>query len=102
LRLQASLAIGGNNRVVVTGQYFNTWGTPDPTLFAGLASGFSPDSNGFIVELAYIPFGVTAAPGWPWFNARVGLQYIWYDKFDGTSVGASNNNTLFLYAWIAM
>jgi hypothetical protein len=102
LRLQASLAIGGNNRVVVTGQYFNTWGTPDPTLYAGLASGFSPDSNGFIAEIAYIPFGVTAAPGWPWFNARVGLQYTWYEKFDGTSVGASNNNTLFLYAWIAM
>ncbi|HLN08896.1 MAG TPA: cytochrome C [Xanthobacteraceae bacterium] len=102
LRLQASLAYGGDNRVVLTGQYFNTWGTSDVALYANLASGMSPDSDGFIAEIAYIPFGLSAAPGWPWFNARVGLQYTWYNKFDGTTVGASANNTLFLHAWIAM
>ena len=42
------------------------------------------------------------APGWPWFNARVGVQYTWYNKFDGTIVGASANNTLFVYLWLAM
>ena len=42
------------------------------------------------------------APGWPWFNMRLGLQYTWYTEFSGTSVGASANNTLFLYAWFAM
>jgi hypothetical protein len=42
------------------------------------------------------------APGWPWFNARIGLDYIAYTKFDGTSVGASSNNTLFLSFWMAM
>jgi len=41
------------------------------------------------------------APGWPWANMRLGLQYIAYNKFDGTTVGASNNNTLFAYAWFA-
>lgn len=98
----ASLAYGNSNRVVLTGQYFNTWGSPDPILYAGLASGFSPNSNGWIGEIAYIPFVKNFSPGWPWFNARIGLQYIWYDKFDGTTVGAKNNNTLFLYAWVAM
>jgi hypothetical protein len=87
---------------VFTGQYFNTWGTPDPILYAALASGLSPDSSGWIAEIAYIPYGVSKAPGWPWANARIGLQYTWYDKFDGTSNGAHNNNTLFLYAWFAM
>jgi hypothetical protein len=102
LRLQASLAYGGDNRVVLTAQYFNTWGTPDPTLYADLASTVSPNSNGWSAEIAYIPFGLSHSPGWPWANARIGLQYTWYEKFDGTTVGARNNNTLFLHAWFAM
>src|SRR5580704_14831018 len=101
LRLLASFAYGNDNRIVLTGQYFDTWGTSDPLLYAGLASGFSPDSNGWIAEIAYIPFSMSKAPGWPWANARVGLQYIAYNKFDGTTVGASSNNTVFLYAWFA-
>ena len=91
----ASLAYGNDNRVVLTGQYFDTWGSPDTALYGGLASGFSPNSNGWIAEIAYIPFISSTAPGWPWFNARIGLEYTWYNEFDGTSVGASSNNTLF-------
>jgi hypothetical protein len=102
LRLQASLALGGDNKFVLTGQYFDIEGTPDPILYGGLASGNSPNSNGWIAELAYIPFGVSPAPGWPWFNARIALDYIVYHKFDGTTVGASGNNTLFLSLWLAM
>jgi hypothetical protein len=102
LRLQASLALGGDNRVVLTGQYFDIEGTPDPILYGGLASGFSPNSNGWMAELAYIPFGANPAPGWPWFNARIALDYIVYEKFDGTKLGASGNNTLFLSFWLAM
>jgi len=102
LKLLASLAYGNDNRVVLTGQYFNKWGTSDPTLYGGLASGFSPNSSGFIAEIAYIPFINSEAPVWPWANARVGLQYTYYNKFDGTVVNAHNNNTVFLHAWIAM
>jgi hypothetical protein len=101
LRLLASFAYGNDNRIVFTGQYFDVWGTSDPLLYAGLASGLSPDSNGWIAEIAYIPFSMSKAPGWPWGNARIGVQYIAYNKFDGTTVGASNNNTLFVYAWFA-
>jgi hypothetical protein len=97
----ASLAYGNDNRVVLTGQYFSSWGNPDALLYAGNAS-FSPDTNGWIAELAYIPFISSPSPGWPWLNARVGLQYTWYEKFAGTTVGASSNNTLFLYLWLAM
>jgi hypothetical protein len=116
LRITGSLAYGGDNRIVLTGQYFNTWGTSDNLLFAGLAgcpvpatsttgAGVGPcvpDSDGFIAEIAYIPFGLSASPGWPWFNARIGLQYTAYHKFDGTTAGASANNTLFLHLWFAM
>ena len=100
-RAYASLAYGNNNRVVLTGQYFSSWGTPDALLFSGNAN-FSPNTNGWIAEIAYIPFISNFAPGWPWFNMRLGLQYTWYTEFNGTSVGASANNTLFLYAWFAM
>jgi hypothetical protein len=102
LHLLSSFAYGGDNRVVFTAQYFNTWGTSDITLYSGLASGSSPNSSGWIAEIAYIPFGISQAPGWPWLNARIGLDYIAYTKFDGTSVGASSNNTLFLSLWLAM
>jgi len=98
----ASLAYGSNNRVVLTGQYFNTWGTPDPLLYGSLASAFSPNGSGWIAEIAYIPFISSTAPGWPWLNMRIGLQHTWYQRFDGTSVGAANNNTTFLYLWLAM
>jgi len=97
----ASLAYGNDNRVVLTGQYFNNWGSADATLYSGNTN-FSPNTNGWIAEIAYIPFISSHAPGWPWFNARIGLQYTWYDEFNGTNVGASANNTLFLYAWMAM
>jgi hypothetical protein len=108
LHLQASFAWGADNRFVLTGQYFSVTGSSDSILYSGLASGqisnptFSPNSNGFIGELAYIPFGASQAPGWPWMNARIGLQYTYYNKFDGTTVGARDNNTLFLHAWFAM
>jgi hypothetical protein len=102
LRLTGSFAYGGDNRIVLTGQYFNVWGTPDATVYANYASGLSPNSSGWMAEIAYIPFGTGKAPGWPWFNARLALQYIYYNKFDGTTVGAHDNNTLFLHAWFAM
>jgi len=98
----ASLAYGNDNRVVLTGQYFNTWGTSDPTFYSGLVSGFSPNSDGYIAELAFIPFISSNAPIWPWANVRIGLQYTYYNKFDGDTVNAHDNNTLFLYAWFAM
>jgi hypothetical protein len=100
-RAYASLAYGNDNRIVLTGQYFNTWGTSDPVLYSSNVN-FSPNTHGWIAEIAYIPFISSRAPGWPWFNARIGLQYTWYNEFNGTTVGASANNTLFAYLWLAM
>ena len=105
LHLQASFAYGADNRVVFTGQYFNQWGTADAGLYGtdpatGLA--MTPNTNGWTAEIAYIPFGASKMVGWPWFNARIGLQYTYYNKLNGTTVGASANNTLFLHAWFAM
>jgi hypothetical protein len=102
-KLQVSLALGSDNRLVLTGQYFSVWGSPDAFLYSA-GNGFAnnvPNSNGFMTEIAYIPYGASKSPGWPWFNARIGLQYIYYNKFNGTNVAAQDNNTLFLHAWVA-
>jgi hypothetical protein len=104
LRLTGEVTFGGDNRFALAGQYFRVWGTPDSGLYS-VGNGFannSPDSDGWLVELDYIPFGLSKAPGWPWFNTKVGLQYIHYNKFNGTTLGAQDNNTLFLHAWFAM
>jgi hypothetical protein len=99
----ASLAYGNDNRIVLTGQYFNTTGSSDPTVYsANPGCGCSPDSNGYIFEIDYIPFISSQAPGWPWANVRVGLQYTYYNKFDGDTVFAHDNNTLFGFIWFAM
>ncbi len=107
-RLQASLAYGNDNRIVLTGQYFNTWGSSDSALYNGLLScqggntACSPNSDGWIAEIAYIPYSMSRSPLWPWFNMRLGLQYTDYHRFDGDTANASANNTLFAYAWFAM
>jgi hypothetical protein len=106
-RAYASLAYGNNNRVVLTGQYFTTWGSPNIIAAAvpGVAPGVGADTKGWIAEIAYIPFISSFSPGWPWFNARIGLQYTWYQQFGGTTcpcAAASENNTLFAYIWLAM
>ncbi len=106
-RAQTELALGGSvNKFILTGGYFNTWGSSDTILYGGNST-FSPNSDGWMAEIAYMPFGKTNAPAlWPWFNAKIGLQYIWYNKFNGASTNfdgmgtnARDNNTLYAYFW---
>jgi hypothetical protein len=104
LRLLASFAYCNDNRIVFTGQYFDVWGTSDPLLYTNALdpNANTPNSNGWTAEIAYIPYGVSKSMGWPWFNARFALQYTYYNKLNGTTIGARDNNTLFLHAWFAM
>jgi hypothetical protein len=81
-------------------------GTADQALY-GTPTG-SPNSGGWITELAYLPFMHGGPSFWPWLNFRIGLQYMRWGKFDGstsnidgTGRSASANNTLFLYVWTA-
>lgn len=105
-RTQASLSYGTDGKVILTGGYFNTWGSSDSILYGGNRT-FSPNSDGFVGEIAYQFFGKNNAPKlWPWFNSRVGLQYIAYNKFngastnfDGNGTNARDNNTLLIYLW---
>lgn len=45
---------------------------------------------------------VTLQADWlPWLNTKFSLQYVAYNKFDGTSTNASDNNTLYLNILLA-
>jgi hypothetical protein len=83
--------------------YFQTSGSSDTTLFApaeltGSRTG-SPNTSGIVGELDFNA----------WQNTRFGLQYVAYGKFNGAGNNydvaggrrAGDNNTLYLYTWIA-
>ncbi len=96
----------------VTLGYFQTTGRTDTGLYqpapiSGSASG-SPNSRGFITELAVVPFGKVTSLLYPWLNVRLSLQYVAYLKFNGAHTNydgfgrdASANNTLYLLSWFA-
>jgi hypothetical protein len=107
-RANAALTYGTDGKIILTGGYFNTWGSSDTLLYACNRT-FSPNSDGFIAEVAYQFFGKNNAPKiWPWFNARLGVQYIAYNKFNGAKynfdnmgTNARDNNTVLVYLWTA-
>lgn len=68
----------------------------DSGYYNGLAN-----SEYYITEVDYVPFGKSDSLYQPWMNLRFGLQYIAYSKFNGTAYNAQNNNTLFLSGWLA-
>jgi hypothetical protein len=96
----------------VGGGFFDTTGSTDATLYSpgdvsGSANG-SPDSRGYTVQLEYVPFGKMTSWGRPWVNLRVGVQYTGYLKFnggtanyDGSGRSAHQNNSLFVFYWLA-
>jgi hypothetical protein len=94
--------------VSATVQYFVIDGTADPILYSASASG-SPLSDGWIVEVSYLPFNKHGGPAfWPRSNVKISLQYVVYNRFDGASSNfdgagsnARDNNTLYAETWIA-
>ena len=94
----SSFRIDGNlylkNGIGATIGYFNSSGSQDEAIGSFTNK---PNSNGIIFELEYLP----------WYNTKFSLQYVSYNTFDGSkrnydSFGrnASNNNTLYLLAWL--
>jgi len=92
----------------LTAAYFSVYGSADAGLFGATSLANSPDGKGLIFDAAYLPFSKDGPSVWPWANARIGVSYTHYLKlfggvnnFDGASHNASQNNTVFLYTWIA-
>ena len=100
---RANVSLVPNLRFAATLGYFQTSGTSDATLYApneftGSRTG-SPNTSGFVAELQHNP----------WQNTRFGLQYVFFSKFNGAGSAydvaggrsASDNNTLYVYTWLA-
>ena len=88
--------------------WFRIHGSSDPGLYGGDSANNSPNSAGFTGELDYMPFSYGGPSFWPWANMKLGLQYVYYTKFnggttnfDGAGTNAHDNNTLYLFAWMA-
>jgi hypothetical protein len=100
---RASVAYLPSFRYSFTLGYSQTTGTTDATLYApGVVTGSrtgSPTTGSAIGEINYNA----------WQNARVGLQYVAYNRFNGSMAAydvtggrrGSDNNTLYAYMWLA-
>ena len=67
-----------------------------------------PNSNAFILEADWVPFGKQDSWAAPFANLKLGLQYTIYTQFNGGSTNydgygrnASGNNTLYAFACLA-
>ena len=100
------------------GGYFNVSGTKDCLVYGGsscatpgVSATSSPNGDGLIGDVAWLPFSHGSPGLYSSYNARLGVQYTHYlhlyggtDNFDGSGLGAmhnaSGNDTLLLYAWL--
>jgi hypothetical protein len=84
---------------------FSITGTRSANVFEGDGS---PDSNGLMGQIDHTFWPDGKSPLGPLFNARVGVQYTAYGKFngrrhnfDGAGANASDNDVLRVFTWIA-
>ncbi len=90
------------NQLKVSGSYYfdKTYGG---TLGYFNVSGDSDlATNGMVLQADYTPFGKEDSYGAPWANVRVGLQYTMFNKLEGDSSGASDNNSLMAFVWASL
>ncbi len=112
-QIRVNVSYWYQNTYGVTLGWQNTWGPSNPVLYTtGTAVSNSangkPNSNAFIIEADWVPFGKQDSWLSPWANLKLGVQYTAYTQFnggnknyDGFGRNAGDNNTLFLFAWMA-
>ena len=88
--------------------WFSRSGTHDDLWYPDSATG-SPGASGEVLQADWTPWGKATSWKQPWANLRLGVQYTHYDRFngagsnyDGEGRNASDNDTLFLFAWFAL
>jgi hypothetical protein len=94
-----------HDRIGLTLSTFSISGSRNIRVFDG--NGL-PDSNGVMGQLDYTLWPTGNSPLGPRANARVGLQYTLYGKFngarhnfDGSGSNAADNNVLRAFTWVA-
>jgi hypothetical protein len=109
-QIRANVSYWYKNTYGATLGWQKTWGPANPVLFAvsgGGSANNKPDSNAFIIEADWVPFGKDDSLWAPFVNLKLGVQYTLYTQFngggsnyDGAGAKASDNNTLLLFAWL--
>jgi hypothetical protein len=96
-----------DNTYSFTASYFDVSGSADANLYGANSIADSPNGNGFLFDVAYLPFSHGMPGPFPWANARIGISYTKYltlyggtANFDGVGHNASDNNTFLAYSWL--
>ena len=111
-QFRLNLAYWYKNTYGFNAAWQNTWGKANAVLYGSAPTSGSkngkPNSNSFTLEADWVPFGKENSPFSPLANLKLGAQYTIYTRFnggnhdyDGFGRNASDNNTLFLFAWLA-
>lgn len=94
-----------HDKIGFTVSPFSIAGSRNTNLYGGNGR---PDSNGVMGQIDYTLWPDGKSPLGPLANARVGVQYTIYGKFngrrhnfDGAGANAADNNALRLFTWIA-
>lgn len=127
-KVEIALSYWYKNTYGLTFAWEGIWGNKNPVLY-NMGNGnalnnsynSSPNSNAFIFEADWVPFGKEDSWARPFANLKIGLQYWLFSPFNGAGQNyngpfsqnyygpglpgggrsASNNNTLYLFAWQA-
>jgi len=97
MRVDISYSFGATITPAI--QYFRTTGTADVNYWT--TPNGSPNSDGMIFEVAYVPWGKPDSP-FPNVNVRLAAQYVNYFTFDGSSTNARSNNNFYFSLRTAM
>ncbi len=94
-----------HDRIALTVSPFSITGSSNSNVFDGNGS---PNSDGVMGQVDYTFWPSSNSPLGPRVNARVGVQYTSYGKFngrhrnfDGEGANASDNDVLRVFSWIA-
>jgi hypothetical protein len=103
--LRAAARYTWHDKVGLTLSPFSITGSRNGNVFDGNGK---PDSNGVMGQADYTFWPAGNSPLGPRFNARVGIQYTAYGKFngrhrnfDGEGRDASDNDVLRVFTWVA-
>ena len=92
--IKANVSYSYKNTWTPTVGYFRTFGSQDANYWGTSTGSASPNSEGYIAELMYVPWGKQDSPI-QGANMRLELQYTNYREFDGLYSHAGDNNTIF-------
>jgi len=103
--LRAAARYTLHDKIGITLSPFSITGPRNDNVFGGNGR---PDSNGLMGQADYTFWPDGKSPLGPLFNARVGIQYTVYGKFngrrhnfDGEGANAADNDALRVFTWVA-